>query len=68
VSDPSRNHPAPASSSDDDRHGTVLSELVTEQLRSARAGVFHAWLQARDKANRLAQDDQQELPDRRGAA
>lgn len=46
----------------------MLSELVTAQLRAARAEVFHAWLQSREKAGRLAREGSQELPDRRGAA
>jgi hypothetical protein len=50
---------------DDD--GVVLSELVTAQLRAARAEVFHAWLASREKASRLAQDHDQELSDRREA-
>jgi hypothetical protein len=48
--------------------GAVLSELVTAQLRAARAEVFHAWLRSREKASRLAQDHDEELPRRRGAA
>lgn len=63
MSDPSRTPPPPG-----DDHGTAISELVTAQLRAARAEVFHAWLTAREKASRLAQDDERELPDRRGAA
>ena len=62
MSDPSRNPPTP------DDQGTVLSELVTAQLRAARAEVFHAWLTSREKASRLAQHDDEELPERRGAA
>ena len=49
-------------------HGAIMSELVTAQLRAARAEVFHAWLTSREKASRLARDHDQELPDRRGAA
>lgn len=63
MSDPSR---IPEPSGDD--HGAALAQLVTAQLRAARAGVFDAWLTAREKAGRLAQDDEQELPERRGAA
>jgi hypothetical protein len=51
---------------DDD--GVMLSELVTAQLRAARAEVFHAWLASREKARQLAQDHDQDLSDRRGAA
>lgn len=50
-----------------DTQSAVLSELMTAQLRAARAEVFHAWLKSREKASRLAQDDE-ELPQRRGAA
>ncbi|WP_445148838.1 hypothetical protein [Baekduia sp. Peel2402] len=67
MPDPSSTDPPPA----DDRpgdHGAILSELVTAQLRAARAEVFHAWLTSREKASRLARDDDQELPERRGAA
>ena len=46
----------------------MLSELVTAQLRAARAEVFDAWLRSREKASRLAQNHDQELPERRGAA
>lgn len=49
-------------------HGAIMSELVTAQLRAARAEVFHAWLTSREKASRLANDDDRELPERRGAA
>jgi hypothetical protein len=49
-------------------HGALVSELVTAQLRAARAQVFHAWLTSREKASRLANDDHHELPERRGAA
>lgn len=51
-----------------DTQSAVLSELMTAQLRAARAEVFHAWLKSREKASRLAQDDDEELPQRRGAA
>ncbi|HET6510141.1 MAG TPA: hypothetical protein VFG42_25340 [Baekduia sp.] len=62
MSDPSPRQPPR------DTHGAVLAELVTAQLRAARAEVFHAWLKSREKAGRLAQGDDHELPDRRGAA
>jgi hypothetical protein len=52
----------------DGEHGAILSELVTAQLRAARAEVFHAWLTSREKASRLAHDDDHELPEQRGAA
>jgi hypothetical protein len=61
LSDPS---PKPPPRDD----GAVLAELVTAQLRAARAEVFHAWLTSREKASRLAHDHDQELPERRGAA
>jgi hypothetical protein len=60
VSDPSPQDPP----RDD---GAVLSELMTAQLRAARAEVFSAWLRSREKASRLAQDHDQDLPERRGA-
>jgi hypothetical protein len=62
VSDPVHSRPAR------DDHGAVLSELVTAQLRAARAEVFHAWLKAREKASQLASEDEHDLPERRGAA
>jgi hypothetical protein len=31
--------------------------LVEEQVESARAGVFRAWVRAREQARRLAHDD-----------
>jgi hypothetical protein len=62
VSDPVR------SEASRDDHGAALSELVTAQLRAARAEVFHAWLTAREKASQLASEDDHDLPDRRGAA
>lgn len=67
VSLPAVSDPPPREPSRDDQ-GTVLSELVTAQLRAARAEVFHAWLRSREKAGRLAREDDQGLPDRRGAA
>jgi hypothetical protein len=51
-----------------DAQAAVLSELVTAQLRAARAGVFQAYLQSREKARQLAQDLDEALPERRGAA
>ena len=63
--DPQRGRDRPDAPGD---HGAILSELVTAQLRAARAEVFHAWLTSREKASRLASDDDQELPERRGAA
>jgi hypothetical protein len=67
VSSPSVSDPSPHEPPRED-HGTVLSELVTAQLRAARAEVFHAWLKSREKAGRLARDGESELPERRGAA
>lgn len=66
--EPPRDDAHPAAHAHGDQHGAILSELVTAQLRAARAEVFHAWLTSREKASRLAQDDDRELPDRRGAA
>ncbi len=63
MSDPSR---TPPPSSDD--HGAALAELVSAQLRAARAEVFQAWQAAREKASRLGGEEDQELPRRRGAA
>lgn len=60
--------PSPTEPPRGEDHGAIMSELVTAQLRAARAEVFHAWLTSREKASRLAQDHDQELPERRGAA
>jgi hypothetical protein len=68
VSVPAVSDPPPKEPSRDDQ-ATVLTELVTAQLRAARAEVFHAWLRSREKAGRLARgDDDQGVSDRRGAA
>lgn len=68
MPDPASTDPQDGRDRSDDDHGAILSELVTAQLRAARAEVFHAWLTSREKASRLANDDELELPDRRGAA
>jgi hypothetical protein len=68
VPDPSHSDPPRGGAEPYAEHGAIMSELVTAQLRAARAQVFHAWLTSREKASRLAHDDHHELPERRGAA
>ena len=58
----------PDSRPHDEDHGAILSELVTAQLRAARAGVFHAYLTSREKARELANEQDRSLPERRGSA
>jgi hypothetical protein len=52
----------------DERRPPAVPELVEEQVESARAGVFRAYVRAREQARRLAEQEPGRADDRARAS